>query len=89
MKAINLTSLKEIDEQYEKITEKLNERFKCDWDDSIHESYGKLVVQLREMSKDVKKIRCKVETLQKEVEELKIDDLMCKADALCREADAV
>ena len=89
MKEINLTPLKEIDVQYEKITEMLDAKYQCDWDDAIHESYGRYVVQLQEMAKDVKAIRCKVETLQKEVEELRIDDLMGNPDSLCREADTV
>ena len=89
MKEINLTPLKDIDVQYEKITETLDTKYKCDWDDSVHESYGRFVTQLREMAKDVKTIRCRVETLQKEAEELKIEELVGKADALCREADAV
>ena len=89
MKEMNLTPLKDIDVQYEKITETLDTKYKCDWDDSILESYGKYVSQLREMSKSVKTVRCRVETLQKEAEELKVEELISKAGVLCREADAV
>ena len=89
MKAIDLTQLKDIDIQYEKSTETLANKYTCDWDDSVHESYGRFVAQLQEMAKEVKTIRCRVETLQKEAEELRIEDLLNRADALCREADAV
>ena len=89
MKTVDLAPLKEIDIQYEHVVTMLEERFKCEWDDAIHESYGKYVNQLRESSKEIKTIRCKAETLEKEVIELKIEELSGKAERLCREADAV
>lgn len=89
MKTVDLTPISDIDIQYEKIVSTLDERFKCEWDDAVHESYGRFVNQLQELSREVKFIRCKVETLEKEAEGLKIEELTYKAEKLCKEADAV
>lgn len=89
MRTVDLTPLKDNDTQYEKIVVELADRFKCEWDDSIHDSYDLYVRQLQEHSQEVRAIRCKAETLEKEAEELKVDELKKKADVLCREADSV
>lgn len=89
MKDSDLSSLKENDVHYEKIVAALNERFKCEWDDPVHDSYAQYVKQLQEYSKEVKTIRRKAEALVEEVEGLKVDELKRKADALCEEAGSV
>lgn len=89
MKTVDITPIKEIDIQYEKAVANLSEKYKGEWDDAVHESYGRYVTQLQELGREVRNIRCKVETLEKEAEELRIDELIRKADSLCREADAI
>lgn len=89
MKTVDITSIRDIDIQYEKIVSTLGERYKGEWDDAVHESYGRFVNQLYDLSREVKTIRCKVETLEKETEGLKIEELTRKAEILCKEADAV
>lgn len=89
MKTVDITLIRDIDIQYEKSVSNLGEKYKGEWDDAIHESYGRYVTQLQELSREVKSIRCKVETLEKEAEELKIEELARKAEMLCKEADEV
>jgi len=89
MRTVDLTPLKDNDTQYEKIVVELANRFKCEWDDSIHDSYDLYVRQLQEHTKEVRAIRCKAETLEKEAEELKVDEIKKMADVLFREADLV
>lgn len=89
MKALDLTSIRDVDIQYEKIVNAVEERFKGEWDDSVHESYGRYIHQLQEMARQVKTIRCKVETIEKEAEDLKTDEIAKSADDLCKEADAI
>lgn len=86
---IDITPIRNIDIQYEKIVSNLSERYKGSWDDAVHESYGRYVSQLQELTREVRNVRCKVETLEKEVEELKIEELTRKAEMLCKEADAI
>ena len=89
MKALDLSPIRDIDTQYERIVASVEEYYKCEWDDSIHESYGRYVHQLRELSRQVKAIRCKIETIEKEADGLKIEEIAHNADNLCREAEAI
>ncbi|MCI8663049.1 MAG: hypothetical protein HFG69_07315 [Hungatella sp.] len=89
MKTYDFTPLKNNDTEYQKITDSVSERYKGDWDDRIHDSYLRYVKQTEELSLKVHIIRCKAETLEKEAEGLKIEELQRKADSLCREADAI
>ena len=89
MKTIDLSPLKNNDAEFQKVTEIISERFKCDWDDSIHDSYGRYVGHMQEHARKVKTIRCKAESLVTEAEALGIDNLIGRATALCREADAI
>ena len=89
MKELDLTPLKENDVQYEKAVSELESHFKCDWDDPVHDSYGHCVNQMREKASEIRVIRCKAETLQQEIEDLRIDEVIKTADNLCKEAEAV
>lgn len=89
MKAIDLASLKSNDAGYEKVVNTATENYKGDWDDQIHDSYLGYLKQIQEQSRKVHVIRCKAETLEKEAEGLRIDDMRKQADSLCREADSV
>ena len=86
---IDITAIKENDTQYSQNVHETEDRYKCEWDDSIHGTYGVLVKQLLENAEKVKNVRCKAETLQKEIEGLDIDGLKEKADTLCKEAEAI
>ena len=86
---IDITAIKENDTQYGQNVSETESRYKCDWDDAVHDSYGVLVKQLLDNAERVRNIRCKAETLQKEVEGLDIDALKEKADVLCKEAESI
>ena len=87
MKDTSFSSLNAIDSEYSKIVASISERYKCDWNDSIHDSYQRYVKQVEEYSQRIHGVRCKAETLQKEVEELRIDELRENAQSLCKEAE--
>lgn len=89
MRAIDLSPLKNNDAEFQKITTAISEKFKCDWDDSIHDSYGKYVSFSQQCSQDVRAIRCKAESITTEVEALEIENLKNRAAGLCKEADVV
>ena len=86
---INLTPLKDNDSEYEKLATVVSNRFKCDWDDGVHDSYGVYVKQVEERARQIRTIRCKAEALVKEAEGLRIDEQISKSKILCREADSV
>ena len=89
MKDLDLKPLKDNDAQYEKLVGAVESAYKCDWDDAVHDSYAQYIEKIRELSREIRDVRCKVETLEKEADELKIDELKKKADAFCREANAI
>lgn len=89
MKNIDLTPLKDNNIQYNQIVSAIENKYKCDWDDTVHDSYSKYVTQLREYSQKVGTICHKAETLEKEIECLKINELKTNAKRLCQEADSL
>ena len=89
MKIVDLTPLKNNDTEYERLAASVSERYKCEWDDAVHDSYGVYVRQVDERSRSVRVIRCKAEALAKEAEGLKIDELIRKTAILCREVESV
>lgn len=86
---VDLTPLKKNDMEYQRLAASISERYKCEWDDTVHDSYGVYVKQVEERSRSLRIIRCKAEALEKEAESLKIDELISKAVILCREAGSV
>lgn len=89
MKTYDLTPLKSNDVEYGEAVESVVEYYRGDWDDEIHDSYMRYVKQVQEQSQKIHVIRCKAETLKKEVEGLNVEELKQIADSLCREADSV
>lgn len=89
MRTADLTPLANNDAEYEKLVLEVSEHYKCEWDDTVHDSYGIYVKQVQESSRSVRVIRCKAEVLAKEAESLGIDELIWKAKVLCKEAESV
>ena len=88
-KMVDLTPLKNNDMEYKEIISAIENCFKCEWDDAVHNSYKKYIEQIAEHLVSLHNIRCKIELMQKETDELKIDDINIKAENLCREADSI
>lgn len=89
MKIVDLTPLKNNDAEYERLVSEVSDHYKCDWEDAVHDSYGVYVKQVQERSRAIRVIRCKAESLAKEAEALRIDELATKAVTLCREAESI
>lgn len=89
MITVDLSSLKANDIEYEELSKTISNRFDCEWDDSVHESYRIYVRNVQERSRSIHMIRCKAEVLAKEIEELKIDEVIHKAEILCEESSSV
>lgn len=89
MKTVDIAPLTNCDHEYEKAFTNVSGKYKCNWDDPVHDSYLRLVKDIQEYSGNIHKIRCKAESLEKEAETLNVDSMMTKADILCREANSI
>ncbi len=89
MRTVDLTPLINNDQEYEQAYTTVSEKYKCNWDDAVHDSYLRLVKDIQRYSSNIHRIRCKSESLKKEAEALNIDNMMTKADSLCREANSI
>ena len=89
MRTVDLTPLINNDHEYDKAYVNVSEKYKCNWDDSVHDSYLRLVKDIQEYSSNIHRIRCKTESLEKEAEALNVESMMTKAESLCREANSI
>ncbi len=89
MKTIDFNALKNNDEIYKQKICNAEESFKGDWNDKVHDSFSRYIRQIKEYSRLLHTLRGKAETLEKEVVEMKIDEVIKRADSLCEEADSI
>lgn len=89
MKQYDLIPLKDNDNEYAKLSGSVEADYKGSWDDKVHDSYAGYVKHVQENSRRVHVIRCKAETIEKELDGLKIDDMTSLSLQLCREVDSI
>jgi hypothetical protein len=89
MKNIDLSPIKNLNNQYNIIVDTIESHYKCEWDDRVHDSYLSFIRQLLELKSQVKKIRSNAEILEKEVDNLKLEEIKNKSEILCKEADSI
>ncbi len=89
MKTVDLSPLKINDSEYEELSKTISDKYECEWDDAVHESYGLYVSQIQEHSRAIHVIRCKAEALVEELEGLNVDEMISKAESLCEESATV
>ena len=89
MEMADITPLINNDGEYRQLADSLSERFNCEWDDVVHDSYERYVKDMGANSEKLHTIRCRAEALAKEVESVNIDELVRESECLCREADEV
>lgn len=89
MRTVDLTPLINNDHEYEKAYVNVSDKYNCNWNDSVHDSYLRLVKDIQEFSRNIHRIRCKAECLAKETEALNIEGMLAKAESLCGKADSI
>lgn len=82
-----LNNLKEFEIKYKNAVMQLEERYKCNWDDPVHDSFGVYLRQIKDSSQKVSEIKCDIESVVNEVNELNIDDMKERAKNLVTEAN--
>lgn len=89
MKNVDLSSLIECDNKYEKMCLTLAGKFKSEWDDEVHESFHRFVVQIHDNGRRLHSARTTAELISKAVDSLDIDEVIKKAQQLMREAKSL
>lgn len=89
MKTVDLTPLKANDSEYEELALTAANKYECEWDDEVHESYWPYINQVQERSRTIHVIRCKAEALIEELDGLNVDEMIQKAGSLCKESETV
>lgn len=89
MKTVDISPLKDNDVEYGKLVSAVADKYKCEWDDTVHDSYGRYLSQIQENSRSVHTIRCKAEMIVQEMTNLKVDQISARVSSLCREADSI
>ena len=83
MKTVDLTSLKANDTEYEELIRTVAEKYECEWNDEVHDSYELYIRQIQEYSRTIHMIRCKAEVIVEEIEDLNYDEMIHTAESLC------
>lgn len=89
MKSVDLSPLNKNDTEFQKLVSELSGKYRCDWNDSVHDSFLPFVRTMEEHSQSLHKISCKAESILSDVELINMDELCSTADILVSEADSV
>ena len=82
----DISSLQTADREFTRITETITEKYKCDWDDPVHESYGPYVKQMTAAHETFHSICGKAEDTVREMRTFDLEQTLKQADHLCEEA---
>lgn len=89
MEIFDVNSLINIDAEYKKRVDSAIGKYKGEWNDNIHVSYQLYIRRIQEHSQNIHSIKCRIEELKAEIEDLNINDIINEADNLCREAESI
>ena len=89
MRSIDLTSLTQTDTEYEKAALALNEKYKGNWDDEVHDSFRILLNKVEENRSNIHSISFQVHSIVSATTALDIDGLCSTAKSLCREVQSL
>ncbi len=89
MKSVDLSPLNKNDTEFQKTVTELSGKYRCDWNDSVHDSFLPFVRTMEDHSQSLHRISSKAETILSDVEQINMDELCSSADNLVSEADSV
>ena len=89
MRKVDLRPLINNDTIFQKKTEAVKEKYRCHWDDPVHDSFARYVTDAEKWKESIHDIRCKAETLNAQMEAHSIEKLINEAKALQNEANEI
>ena len=82
----DLTFLTQSSNHFSEIVTSLSEKYKCNWDDVVHDSFQLYVSKMQESSKMIHSAANEANHILKDVDSFGIDTLEKQASGLYREA---
>lgn len=82
MNSIDLSGIISIDSEMQRIADRIAEKYKCDWDDSIHDSYERYVSRMKDESQSIQQIRRQAESIETAVNALPLEQMKTEAQKL-------
>lgn len=89
MKSVDLSPLNKNDTEFQRTVTELSGKYRCEWNDSVHDSFLQFVKTMEDHSQTLHRISGKAESIFSEVEQVDMDKLCSTADNLVSEADSV
>ncbi len=89
MNEVELSPLRDNEIQFAKLVSDIEVKYNGNWDDAVHDSYGRYVKQVCDYAEGIKVIRQTAENIQREVGELNIPGLVEYVDVLRGEAESI
>ena len=87
--AVDLAELAANEREYLKVVATIEQRYKCRWEDELHDSFRRYVDQEIEMSEGVQGIRTGAEEIDRNIDDLDIDGLLRHSEEISREAETI
>lgn len=89
MEKIDLSSLERNAKEYFELSNSLREKYNCNWNDTVHDSYKYYVKQVEELSIELRKIKNNSISILREVDSVDLNRLEKKVDSLKNEVDSL
>lgn len=89
MQEVSLSVFEEMEKKYEDAVNYTAEKYKCEWDDSVHESFKKYIDNILNCSAGVKRIKTSTEDNLKIIENMNIDNMVEASKQLGEEVESL
>ena len=88
MKKLDISSFEKLEREYKNTVEELKKKYNCEWEDSVHDSFGLFVKEIEINDEEISGIGKRIYNIKSEVEMIDIDNILSKATTICKEVDS-
>ena len=89
MKTVDLSLLSQTENSYKEALLSLKEKYKCNWDDEIHDSFSVFISQIEENVNNIHLAVSEIDLVKHSVHDINTEDLCKTAESVYREAESV
>lgn len=84
---INVSALEDLSKKYNSNLDDVNASYKCEWDDSVHDSYKRLISELDNYNEELRRVPPKVKDIIVAAD--KAEKVLNNADMIIRRSESV